>query len=109
MINDRTDEIIEFLTEIFVEKRDIFKKMILEVNKIIKDSMKLDFQYTYDTFCTDYLEVFVSFFQRHPEVDYMDMNMVSFYTNIILGEIFLKLKIKYPKNGNEAGNVGNVD
>jgi len=109
MINDRTDEITDFLTEIFVEKRDIFKKMILEVNKTIKDSMKLDFQYTYDTFCADYLEIFVSFFQRHPEVDYMDMNMVSFYTNIILGEIFLKLKIKYSKNGNETGNVGNVD
>jgi hypothetical protein len=109
MIDDRTDEITEFLTEIFVEKRDTFKKMILEVNKIIKDSMKLDFQYTYDTFCNDYLEVFVSFFQRHIEVDYMDMNMVSFYTNIILGEILLKIKIKYSKNGTETGNVGNVD
>jgi len=104
---DKTEEITEFLTSIFVDKRDIFKTMIVEVNKTIKDIMKIDFQYTYDTFCKDYLEIYVSFFQRHPDVDYMDMGMVSFYTNIILGELFLKLKIKYQKDdGNEIGNAG---
>lgn len=106
---DKTEEIIEFLTDIFVEKRTIFKNMIVEVNKTIKDSMKLDYQYTYDEFCADYLEIYVAFFKRHPDVDYMDMKMVSFYTNIILGELFLKLKIKYQKNdGNEIGNAGDA-
>lgn len=104
---DNSGEIKVFLTSIFVEKRDIFKKMIVEVNNILKNSMKLDFQYNYDNFCTDYMEIFISFFKRHPDVDYMDMNMVSFYTNIILGELFLKLKIKY--SNNEGRNVDDVD
>ena len=104
---DNSEEIKIFLTFIFVEKRDIFKKMIVEVNNILKNSMKLDFQYNYDNFCTDYMEIFISFFKRHPDVNYMDMNMVSFYTNIILGELFLKLKIKY--SDNEGKNVNDVN
>ena len=107
MINQSEEEYRKFLTTIFVEKRDIFKKMIIEVNKALKDSMKLDFQYNYDDFCTDYMSIFISFFKRHPDVNYLDMSMVTYYTNIILGELFLKLKIKY--SNNEGRDVGDVD
>lgn len=107
---DRNEEIKEFLTSLFVEKRDVFKKMIIEVNSTIKDIMKLDFQYNYDSFCSDYMTIYLSFFKRHPEVDYLDMSMVTFYTNIILGELFLKIKIKYADNGHVEGrNVDDVN
>jgi len=100
---DRSEEITVFLTNLFVEKRETFQEVITEVNKTIKNILKLDYQYTYDDFCKDYLEIFISFFERHPNVDFMDMSMVSFYTNIILSEILLKLKIK--SGYNEEGKV----
>jgi hypothetical protein len=100
--NERSQEIREFLTSLFVDKRSTFKQMVVEINRTLKEIIKIDYQYTYDDFCSDYLNLFVSFFERNPEVDYMDLELVSQYTNIILGELFIKLKIKYSGNGNEG-------
>ena len=61
----------------------------------IKDILKIDYQYDYNSFCQEYLKLTKDFFKRHPEVDYTDLNMVNFYTNIIVGELFLKIKTKY--------------
>jgi hypothetical protein len=77
--------------------------MILELNETLKES-KIDYQYSYDDFCHDFLEINKEFFKRHPEVDYTDTNMIFFYTNIIIGELLLKLKTNYNKNDGSMDN-----
>lgn len=89
------EEIDEFLISLFVEKKELFTGLITEINRNIRETLKLEFQYDYDTFCQEYLKLTKDFFKRHPEVNYTDMSMVSFYTNIIIGELFLKIKMKY--------------
>jgi len=94
------DEIGEFFISLFVEKKELFSNMIQEINKGFNDA-KIKFQYDYDGFCKDYLRLLKQFFKNHPDVDYKDLNMIYFYTNIIIGEIFLDKKINYKDDRSE--------
>lgn len=96
---NKQTEISEFFISLFVEEKELFIPIILEINKNIKD-LKMDFQYDYDTFCKDFLTLIIDFFKRHPDVDFSDLNTIGYYINIIIGELFLNLKIKH---NNEKG------
>jgi len=96
-MGERDEEITKFLSEIFVEKRGIFQQMVSVVNLTLQDTLKIEYQYSYDEFCSAYLKNFLLFFERHPDVDFLDNTMVSFYTNIILGELLLEIKTKTKK------------
>jgi hypothetical protein len=91
----KNTEIDKFLISLFVEKKQLFSNLIDEINRNIKEVFNINFQYDYDSFCHEYLKLTKDFFRRHPEVDYTDLNMVNFYTNIIIGELFSKIKMKY--------------
>lgn len=94
----------EFLISLFVERRELFIGLLNEINRNINEIMKIDFKYDYDSFCREYLNLTKEFFQRHPEVDYRDLSMITFYTNIIIGELFLKIKMKYGDNDGRTDN-----
>jgi hypothetical protein len=95
---DKYTEISDFFISLFVEKRELFTPAILEINKNIKDILKVNYQYDYDSFCNDFLTLIIDFFKRHPDLDYSDINTLGYYINIIIGELFLNIKIKH---GNE--------
>jgi hypothetical protein len=103
-VEKEPDEINDFLVTLFVEKKEMFDKILNELNLTLSETFKSDTLYKYDEFCEDYLRLTKDFFKRHPEVDYNDLNMVSFYTNIIIGELFLNLKTKYEKNDRTNNN-----
>ena len=89
------EELTDFIISLFVEKKDAFDKILNEINQSF--SQIKDYEYNYDDFCKDYLRITIDFFKNHPDVDYNDMSIVSFYTNIIIGELFLELRTKYNK------------
>jgi hypothetical protein len=95
------DEIAGFIISLFVEKKELFDKILNEINQSF--SQIKNYHYDYDDFCKDYLRITIKFFKNHPDVDYNDMSIVSFYTNIIIGELFLELRTKY-KNNDESNN-----
>jgi len=101
---NKIEQINDFLVSIIVERKDLLNRIIEEMNNTIRDTLKINFQYTYDDFCKDYLSTAKDFFERHPDVDYTDMNMVNFYTNIIINELFVKIKMKYGKNDGTKSN-----
>jgi len=101
---NKINEINDFLVSIIVERKDLLNTIIVEMNNTIKNTLKIDFQYNYDEFCHDYLIAVREFFERHPDVDYTDINMVNFYTNIIINELFVKIKMKYGKNDRTKNN-----
>lgn len=98
------NNIEEFLISLFVERRELFTGLLNEINKNINEIMKIDFRYDYDSFCKEYLNLTKEFFKRHPEVDFRDLSMISFYTNIIIGELFLKIKMNYGENDGKINN-----
>ena len=81
---DNRKEINDFLNSLLIEKKETFIQIFNKIDII---------EYEYENFINDFLECSDEFFTNHPDVDYKDINNISFYINIIINKIFTKLKI----------------
>jgi len=99
-IEERKKEFKERITnELFVERYDSFKESISLINLALSN-YNINYQYTYDQFCSDYIDECIDYMDKHPNVDMMDAKQLYFYTLPIIISIIDKAKNNHGfKNG----------
>lgn len=83
--------------ELFVERYDTFKESVVLINEALK-IIKIDYQFTYNEFCSEYIEECMNYMDKHPNIDMMDPKQLYFYTLPIIISLLEKTKIKYGIN-----------
>ena len=83
MDNEKLEYINETLNEIFVEKYNIIKKSVTEINKKIKE-MDIDFSYEYDEFCLEYKKEMIGIIEENPDMELNDGTMFMLNHSILL-------------------------
>lgn len=92
-IDKRKEELIEKLSEIFVNKYNSFKESIEKINIVFKEH-NIQYQYTYNDFCREYIERCIEYMDNNPNIDLNDNNGEYFliYTDITTSMILDKEK-----------------
>ena len=76
-IDEKKEEVKRRLENyLFVDKYDIFKKTIDQLNEFFKLA-KIDYQYTYDEFCKELTEEFMKNLTNNPDIDIDDLYQIS--------------------------------
>lgn len=78
-------------TELFVERYDTFKESVVLINEALK-MLKINYQYSYDEFCSEYVEQCLLYMDKHPNIDMMDAKQLYFYTLPIIISLLVKAK-----------------
>ena len=90
-LEDRKREIRELLVNnLFVERYESFKESVDLINKAF-ESFELDFRYSYNNFCDDFLKECMSFMDNHSDIDIRDPKKMYVYTPIIVMHMITKV------------------
>lgn len=94
-LEDRKKEFKDrLINELFVERYDTFKESVTLINEALT-VLKIDYKYSYDEFCTDYVEECMIYMDENPKVDMMDQNQLYFYALPIIISMIDKIKNKH--------------
>jgi len=82
------------INELFVERHSTFKESVELINMALSE-FKINYQYSYDDFCTDYLKECLNYMDVNPDVDMMNPNQLATHTLPIVLSIVDRIKNEY--------------
>jgi len=94
-IEERKKEFKEkLINDLFIERYDTFKESITLINMAL-ENFKMNYQYTYDGFCNDYINECMEYMDKYPTLDMMNPRQISLLTLPLILSIINKIKNKY--------------
>lgn len=94
-IEEKKKEILDRLSELFVDRYDFFKETVDKLNELLA-RYDVDFQYDYNTFCKEYIDKCMTILEENPEIDVTDNKYFLVY-GIISASIVSDKEKKYGK------------
>lgn len=91
-IDNKKKNIEEELSYVFVEKYDFFKDIINKINNIFK-KYDINYQYTYNNFCIEYINKCKEIIDNNPDIDLDNDNYFLIYGIISASMVYDKEKI----------------
>lgn len=79
---------------LYVERYDTFKESVELINLSLI-SFRINHQYNYNEFCSEFTEACLEYVEKHPDVDMTDAKQIIIYTLPIVMSIVEKAKNKY--------------
>lgn len=83
MDTEKIDNIAEKLNNMFVDKYEIIKKSVIDINKKLKE-LNVDFEYNYDDFCLEYKKEMIDALSHNPDIEINDVTMFMLSHSILL-------------------------
>lgn len=97
-IEERKKELRHKLeNDLYVDRYSTFKESVALINEALK-SFEINYEYTYNEFCSDYTDHCLKYMDEHPHVDLNDPSQIMIHTLPILLVMIDDLKNKYGYN-----------
>ena len=80
---DKVQFLDDKLNEIFVEKYEVIKKSVDEINTKLVE-LNVEFTYSYDEFCLEYKQEMVEIVNDNPEIELNDVTLFMLSHSILL-------------------------
>lgn len=94
-IEERKRELKQKLeNDLYVDRYSSFKESVYLINEALK-AFDINYEYTYNQFCSDYTDNCMRYMDEHPQVDLNDPGQIMVHTLPILLVMIDDLKNKY--------------
>jgi len=81
-------------SDLYVDRYSSFRESVELINKAL-ESFNINYQYTYNEFCSDFTNECLKYIDEHPKVDMTDPQQMMVYTFPIVMSIVDRAKNKY--------------
>jgi len=94
ILEHKQDVKFKLESELYVEGYGLFKNSVELINLAL-ECFGINHQYDYDEFCTDFTIECLEYIDKHPNINLLDPEQMSYYTLPIILSLIEKVKNKH--------------